>query len=158
MAITQGTQATRGRLWDLTGAADYDSGSTPFYASIDGCSLLLRFGLSEYDADVLKLLSQNMRVTSKTLTYAGPQGSTYPLGKILDSTYYIPLLVADQGTKANRPALYVPRAIIIEVGNLSFDMATPVMDEATFVVGALYDETIGGPFMVGDIADFPSLT
>lgn len=190
MAITAGTQVVYGRLYDMTGAANYSAGtdlgklsdlimpeferevtlydlwqygSTPNEASIDGASITLEFALSEYNSSVLKLLSQNMKKTGTTLTYSGPQGSTYPLGNPLSATYAFPLLVADKEmvaatTPENKPALYIPRAVVTRVRNLSFSFAENIMDPAVFTVVGLYDSDIGGPFIVGQTTDFPSLS
>lgn len=190
MAFTTGSIKVKGRLYDMTGITNYTqsngvdlglvsdlvmpeferdvqvyssmgTGSTPRYATIDGEGLLLRFGLSEYDAAVVKLISQNMRPTGANENYLGPTATiatAYSLGNILTTSHLLSLLIVDKDDPADYPALYIPAAVVVRVHNLSFSPAEGMMDPATFEVIGLYNSTIGGCFALGDKSKFPSLS
>lgn len=188
MAVTAGTQRLNSVLIDFSGATNYatggtslgkiagplrgnlqrdvqiyskmDTGSAPSLASIDGSGLVLSFFLSEYNASVIKVLSQNLRPSGANLNYHGAGGnSNYKLGRTLTSSQYLPLVVRSSSDPANYPALYIPRAVIMTVDDITFDMGTgDMMDDAEFVVIGLHDDTVGDCFAFGDIASFPSLS
>lgn len=189
MALLDGTGKIKGAIYDMSGQTTYDpddgvylgktsdlimpeferdvtvyarqgTGSTPAEASIDGSSIVLHFGLSEYTAAVMKVLSQALRPAGANKNYHGPLGAgvaVYRLGRLLDSSQTVPLLIVDSEAPADYPALYIPRAIVLKVRGLSMSFRERIMDPATFEVIGLYDSTIGDCFAWGDISSFPDL-
>jgi hypothetical protein len=188
MAYTTGIITVRSRLYDMTGITNYTpsngvdlgkvgdlvmakfhrdvqfyrglaSGSAPKYASIDGTGTLLEFSLHEYDAAVMKLVSQNIRPSGANNNFHGfDAGSNYELGHLLDSNELISLLVADESDPTDYPMLYIPSAVIVDVDSISLSRAErSIMTPATIRIVGLHNDTIGGPFVFGDPSSFPSL-
>lgn len=133
------------------------TGSTPVDASIDGSGIIVEFGLSEYSAGVMRVLSQTMRPSGQSLNFHGPIGAgTYKLGRRLSSSQTLKLLICEPAAATTRPVLYIPRAVVRRVANLALSFAENMLDPATFEVIGLYDETIGDCFAFGDIAGIPT--
>lgn len=181
MSLTEGTRKVRGHLYDVTSAADpynpslgtslgkvsdlimprferdirvysrQQTGSMPVNASIDGAGLILQFGLSEYSAAVINILAQRIRPSGKNQNYNGPTAGNYKLGRFLGSSELVKLLIADKDNPESHPKLYIPKAVILSVENLSLSFVERMMDPATFEVIGLYDSTIGGPWAFGDL-------
>lgn len=133
-------------------------GSTPKHASIDGSGVILQFALSEYNSGVMSLLAQRMKPSGDNLNYQGAMAASYKLGKLLTSSEWLKLLVADETTPADYPKLYIPKAVVIRVRGLALSMASRMMDSAVFEVIGLHDTNFNGPFAFGDSSGFPALS
>lgn len=187
MAFTTGTITVRSRVYDMTGTDSYDpdegtdlgpvgdlvlaklerdvvtyptlrSGSTPSEAAIFGEGLILEFSLNEYDAAVVNMLAQRVRPSGQNNNFHGFGAGDYKLGHLLSGSETLSLLVADEDSPNDYPALYIPRAVIVDVESMSLSMIErSVMTPATFRVVGLWDEAAGGAFNFGSIAGFPSL-
>lgn len=183
MAVSTGTLAIRGRVYNMTGVSGFtpsggtdlgkvsdlllaelerdiqvytglEYGSTPKYASIDGSGVIFEFGLSEYSAAVITLISQRIQPATSTINYHGALAGSYVLGRTLGSSELLKLLIADEDNPTTRPMLLIPKAVIVKVGNLSFSMAERHTDPATIQIIGLHDSTLGAPFAYGDPAKF----
>lgn len=183
MAVETGTLAVRGRVYNMTGVAGFTPsggtnlgkvsdlllaeferdvqvyptlqfGSTPVHASIDGSGVIFEFGLSEYSAAVITLISQRIQPAASTINHHGALAGSYVLGRTLGSSELLKLLIADEDNPTTMPMLLIPKAVIVKVSNLSFSMAQRVMDPATIQIIGLHDSTLGAPFAFGDPAKF----
>lgn len=136
------------------------TGSSPRQASIDGAGVIFEFGLKEYGPAVMKLFSQQIRpvfsAAEATFNYNGPAADAYHLGKFLTMSECMSLLVCDTTAHGDRPALFIPYAVVVRVGNISLTMAENMMAPATFEILGLHSDRLGGPFAFGDKAKFPA--
>lgn len=136
------------------------TGSSPKQASIDGSGCVIEFGLKEYGPAVMKLIAQRIRPNygsgELTFGYAGAAASSYKLGQLLSLSETMSLLIADQTAYADRPALFIPYAVVRNTENISLTMAEGMMSPCTIEVIGLHSDRLGGPFLFGNPATFPS--
>lgn len=145
---------------DIRTYTGLSTGSTPRHASIDGSGVVLSFGLKEYGPAVMKLVTQQIRPNygsgELTFGYAGAAADSYKLGRFLTMSECMSLLIADTTVAGDRACLFIPYAVVMNTENISMTMAEGMMDPATIEVIGLHSARLGGPFLFGDKATFPS--
>ena len=136
------------------------TGSSPRKASIDGSGCVIEFGLKEYGPAVMNLISQRIRPDygsgELTFGYAGAAADAYKLGRLLGLNEIVSLLIADTEAPGDRPALFVPYAVVRHTSNISMTMAEGMMNPCTIEIMGLHSDTLGGPFVIGNKATFPT--
>ena len=136
------------------------TGSSPRQASVDGSGCAMEIGLKEYGPAVMKLVAQRMRPDygsgEELWDYAGAAAASYNLGKMLTLDEIVSLLVVDTEGPTDRPALFIPYAVVMTTANISLTMAEGMMDPCTIEIIGLHSDLLGGPFAFGDKGGFPS--
>lgn len=171
MALDDGKYTVKGKLFlnptDYTGAGGTDLG------------LLETFQLAGFNHDVEMLTKQNYgthyvdaRLLATNVAYQvtvanrstelsniflhGRASSDnfgvsqpYLYGNLVGASQLSKLLIVpDAG--ATKPYLYIPRALVIDVGPVVWDRRQSHVDLASMVIVALWDTTINAPVLYGD--------
>lgn len=135
----------------------FDQGDTPFYARIVGESCRITVRIADYGAEWIKLISQKRPKSGYTKNYHFGAGASYVLGNILDSSYFMPVMIKDTDSPADYPALYLPSTVTESVNMVQMFISSRMQDVAEVSLLALHSDTFGSIGAFGDLAGFPAL-
>ena len=135
---------------DVSLLSNSQRGTIVTEAKVLGINLLYSIILLNRSTEVMELMFEN-DIAGDVFKHF----SAYKPGKLVTGNETSKLLI--RPTVATKPHLYIPRAIVIEVGPIHWDRQIMHQEAALLQISALYDSTTGAPYFYGDPDNFPSL-
>ena len=126
------------------------TGSQYVDARILGINLVYEIVLVESSTNVMNLMFDGESASNIFEAY-----STYKVGQLVDSSQTHKLLL--RPSAANGAYLYIPRALVIDMGPVQFAARKKLLDATQLVIVALWDTGRGAAFHYGDNAGLAAI-